>query len=70
MLSNMVLLYPGLGISFLQMTFTGITTAPYPYAIIPLAEVVFLTFVNYYDVKSEVQKIGRISVAVISRIES
>ena len=60
-LSNLVLLYPGLGISFLEMIFsTGITTALYPYAIIPLAEVVFLTFVNYYEVSKVIAKIVKL----------
>ena len=59
-LSNVALLFPGLGISFLQMIFsTGIATALYPYAIIPLAEVVFLTFTNYHEVSGELARIAK-----------
>jgi hypothetical protein len=58
--SNLALLYPGVGLGFLEMVLsTGVGTALYPYAIIPLAEVVFLTFTNYYEVKAEVLKTGR-----------
>jgi hypothetical protein len=57
-LSNLVLLYPGVGFSFLEMVFsTGISTALYPYAIIPLAEVVFLSFINYYEIRSKLTRI-------------
>ena len=57
-LSNFPLLYPGLGLSFLSMVFsTGASTALYPYAIIPLAEVVFLSFTNYYDIRCEFLRI-------------
>jgi hypothetical protein len=64
-LSNLVLFYPGVGVSFLEMVFSsGISTALYPYAIIPLAEVVFLSFVNYYEIKS---KLARVVMALRSR---
>ena len=57
-LSNLPLLYPGLGLAFLSMVFsTGASTALYPYAIIPLAEVIFLSFVNYYEIRSELSQI-------------
>jgi hypothetical protein len=50
--SNVPLFYPSLGLSFLQMVFsTGITTLFYPYALIPLLSVGFLTFVNYNEVR-------------------
>lgn len=65
-LSNAALLYPALGISFVEMVFsTGISTALYPYAIIPLAETVFLTFINYYEVRTE---LGRIVKELRSRM--
>ncbi len=57
-LSNLVLLYPGVGLSFLQMVFsTGVSTALYPYAIIPLAQVIFLSFVNYYEIRVQLARI-------------
>jgi hypothetical protein len=57
-LSNLILFYPGVGFSFLEMVFsTGISTALYPYAIIPLAEVVFLSFINYTEIRSELARI-------------
>ncbi len=57
-LSNLALLYPGLGIAFLSMAFsTGISSALYPYAIIPLASVVLLTFINFYEVKDETLRV-------------
>ena len=69
-LSNLALLYPGLGISFLQTIFsTGITTALYPYAIIPLAEVVFLTFVNYCEVRGELLRTVKFVQSRIVRLE-
>ncbi|OLB70457.1 hypothetical protein AUI06_06745 [archaeon 13_2_20CM_2_52_21] len=50
-LSNLFLLYPGVGSYFLRMLFsTRITTALYPYAAIPLAEVVFLSFISYREI--------------------
>lgn len=56
--SNLPLLYPRIGFSFLQMVFsTGISTALYPYAIIPLSEIVFLSFVNYYEIIGELARI-------------
>jgi hypothetical protein len=56
-LSNLILFYPGVGLSFLQMVFsTGVSTALYPYAIIPLAEVVFLSFVNYYEIRAQLAR--------------
>jgi glycosyl transferase family 87 len=52
LLSNLMLLYPGVGFSFIKMVFsTGITSALYPYAVIPLAEVVFLSFINYHEIR-------------------
>lgn len=57
-LSNLPLLYPGLGLSFLKMVFsTGVTTALYPYALIPLVEVVFLSFINYYEIRTAVYRL-------------
>ena len=57
-LSNLPLLYPGLGSSFLKMVFsTGVTTALYPYALIPLVEVVFLSFMNYYEIRTEAYRL-------------
>lgn len=57
-LSNLALFYPGLGPAFLSMVVsTGASTALYPYAIIPLAEVVFLSFTNYYEIKNELLRI-------------
>ena len=59
-LSNLPLLYPEMGSSFLKMVFsTGITTALYPYAVIPLAEVVFLSFINYHQIRIEASRIFR-----------
>ncbi len=59
-LSNLPLLYPGVGASFLGMVFsTGVSTALYPYAIIPLDGVVFLSFINYDEIKSELVGILR-----------
>jgi hypothetical protein len=53
-LSNLALFFPGVAFSFLVMAFSsGISTALYPYAIIPLAEVVFLSFINYEEVRRE-----------------
>jgi hypothetical protein len=55
--SNLALLYLGLGLSFLRMVFsTGITTSFYPYALIPLLGVEFLTFANYREVKNAITK--------------
>lgn len=60
-LSNLALLDPGLGLAFLSMVFSsGATTTLYPYAIIPLAEVVFLSFTNYYEIRSELMRIIKI----------
>ena len=57
-LSNLPLLYPGLALSFLKMVFgTGVTTALYPYALIPLVEVVFLSFINFYEIRTEVYRL-------------
>jgi hypothetical protein len=57
-LSNVALLYPGVGFSFLEMVFsTGVSTALYPYAIIPLAEVVFLSFINYFEIRNGLARI-------------
>ncbi len=65
-LSNLALFYPGVGLAFLEMVFSsGISTALYPYAIIPLDAVVFLSFVNYYEVRTE---LGKIIKVVYSRI--
>src|SRR5205823_14458879 len=59
-LSNLPLLYPEMGSSFLKMVFsTGITTALYPYTVIPLAEVVFLSFINYHQIRIEASRIFR-----------
>jgi glycosyl transferase family 87 len=59
--SNLALLYPGLGIGFLRMVFsTGVGTALYPYAIIPLAEVVFLSCINYYEIGTELVRIVKL----------
>jgi len=59
-LSNLPLLYPEMGSSFLKMVFsTGITTALYLYAVIPLAEVVFLSFINYHQIRIEGSRIFR-----------
>ena len=59
-LSNLPLLYPEIGSSFLKMVFsTGITTAFYLYAVIPLAEVVFLSFINYHQIRIEASRIFR-----------
>ena len=59
-LSNLPLLYPGIGSSFIKMVFsTGITTAFSPYAFIPLAEVVFLSFINYHQIRIEGSRIFR-----------
>ena len=61
-LSNLALVYPGVGFSFLGMVFnTGISTALYPYAMIPLAEVVFLSSINHSEIKNELVRIYRIS---------
>lgn len=61
LLSNVMLFYPGVGFSFLQMVFSsGISTALYPYAIIPLAEVVFLSFVNYYEIKAQLVRVVQV----------
>jgi hypothetical protein len=52
-LSNLALVDPGVGLSFLGMVFsTGISTALYPYAMIPLAEVVFLSSVSHSEIKN------------------
>ena len=48
---------------------TGITTTLYPYAIIPLAEVVFLTFVNYSEVSSELSRKVKFVQSRIVRLE-
>jgi hypothetical protein len=74
-LSNLALLYPGLGLAFVSMVFsTGASTALYPYAIIPLAEVVFLTFINFPGVKDETVRIVRVlyarSVIAIAQIRN
>ncbi len=53
-LSNLPLLYPGVGLSFLSMVFsTGVSTALYPYAIIPLEGVVFLSFINFGEIRTK-----------------
>lgn len=60
-LSNIPLFYPDVGLAFLRMVFTtGLSTALYPYAIIPLAEVVFLSFANFYNIWTELRKVGKI----------
>ena len=60
--SNLALLYPGLGLAFISMVFsTGASTALYPYAIIPLAEVVFLSFTNYYEIRNELLRVINIT---------
>jgi len=38
---------------------TGITTSLYPYAVIPLAEVVFLSFISYREILIEANRILR-----------
>ena len=58
--SNLILFHPIVGVSFLEMVFTtGISTALYPYAAIPLAETIFLTFINFDTVRAEMTRIGR-----------
>jgi hypothetical protein len=61
LLSNVALFYPGVGFGFLEMVFsTGVSTALYPYAMIPLAEVVFLSFINYFEVRAELTRIVKV----------
>lgn len=60
-LSNIPLFYPDIGLAFLKMVFTtGLSTALYPYAVIPLAEVVFLSFANFYEIWTELGRTGKI----------
>ena len=57
-MSNLALFYPVIGFSFVAMVFSsGISTALYPYAIIPLAEIVFLSFINYPEIRTELARI-------------
>lgn len=57
-LSNLPFMYPGVAGSFLGMLFTtGLATALYPYAIIPLATIVFLSSVNYYEIRGAMSRI-------------
>jgi hypothetical protein len=50
MLSNVMLLYPGTGASFLDMVFgSGVTTPIYYYSLIPLFTLVALITVNFKD---------------------
>jgi hypothetical protein len=49
-LSNVMLLYPGMGSSFLDMVFgSGVTTPIYYYSLIPLFTLVALIAVNFKD---------------------
>lgn len=60
-LSNIPMFYPDLGLAFLKMVFTtGLSTALYPYAVIPLAEVVFLSFANFYEIWTGLGRAGKI----------
>jgi hypothetical protein len=61
-LSNLALFLPGVAFSFLGMVFSsGLGTALYPYAIIPLAEIVFLSFINYDEIRYELHVLkGRV----------
>lgn len=67
-LSNIPIFYPDVGLAFLRMVFTtGLSTALYPYAIIPLAEVVFLSFANFYDILTQFEKPGKIMLKHLTR---
>ena len=49
--SNLMLLYPGLGMGFLVMVFgSGLTTTFYPYALIPLLTVLSISVVNAKEI--------------------
>ena len=49
--SNLMLLYPGLGAGFLGMVFgSGLTTIFYPYALIPLLTVLSISVVNSKEI--------------------
>jgi hypothetical protein len=54
--SNLMLLYPGLGAGFLEMVFSsGLTTTFYPYALIPLLTVLSISIVNGKEIVATVR---------------
>lgn len=67
-LSNIPVFYPDVGLAFLRMVFTtGLSTALYPYAVIPLAVVVFLSFANFSDIWAALGRPGRTMLKHITR---